>query len=68
MWVQIEGRDEDEEYPDSATYEILNGGVLKVISGSDIHLYSPTHWQEVLIDTRPAAERAGAADDDVRWQ
>ena len=29
--------------PDAATYEILTGGVLKVTSGNDIHLYSPGH-------------------------
>ena len=47
MWIQIEGHDEDDEYPDDATYEVLTGGVLKVTSGNDIHLYSPAHWQEV---------------------
>jgi hypothetical protein len=33
-------------------YEVLTGGVLKVSSGNDIHLYSPAYWQEVTIDTR----------------
>ena len=57
MRIQVQGHDEDDEYPDSASYEILTGGVLKVSSGNDIHLYSPAHWQEVMIDTRPADER-----------
>jgi len=53
MWIQIRDHDEDDEYSDAATYEILTGGVLEVTSGNDIHLYSPAHWQEVMIDTRP---------------
>ncbi len=71
MWVQIHGHDEDDGYPDTATYEILAGGVLKVVSGNDIHLYSPAHWQEVLIDTGPAAERDDEVqqlDEDLKWQ
>jgi len=71
MWVQIQGHDEDDEYPDNATYEILAGGVLKVTSGSEIHFYSPAHWQELLIDTRPAAERderVQEMDTDLKWQ
>ncbi|MDR3655524.1 MAG: hypothetical protein P4L48_07595 [Mycobacterium sp.] len=71
MWVQIHGHDEDDEYPETATYEILAGGVLKVTSGSDVHLYSPAHWQELLIDTRPATERDEGVqqpDDDLKWQ
>lgn len=71
MWVQIQGHDEDDEYPDSAGYEILAGGVLRISSGNDIRLYSPTHWQEVTIDMRPAAERERQAeqpDEDLRWQ
>ena len=71
MWVQIRGHDDDDEYPETAAYEILAGGVLKVTSGNDVHLYSPGHWQEVLIDTRPEAERdAGAQrlDEDIKWQ
>ncbi len=69
MWIQFCGRDEDAEYPDTATYEILTGGVLKVCSGNDIHLYSPAHWQEVLIDTRPADRRdEPAVDEDLKWQ
>ncbi|MGD1252628.1 hypothetical protein ACKUT9_00015 [Mycobacterium seoulense] len=71
MWIQICGQDEDDEYPHGATYEVLAGGVLKVASGKDIHLYSPAYWQEVTIDTGPAAEldeRAQQFDEDVRWQ
>jgi hypothetical protein len=71
MWVQIRGHDDDDEYPATATYEILAGGVLKVISGSEIRLYSPAHWQEVLIDSRPTSERderAQETDADLRWQ
>ncbi len=71
MWVQIQGHDDDDEYPDDATYEILSGGVLKVTSGCEIHIYSPAHWQEILIDTRPAVEREQQMqqlDEDLRWQ
>lgn len=41
---------------DDATYEIITGGVLKVISGNDIRLYSPAHWQELMLDTRAAVQ------------
>ena len=71
MWIQVQDQDEDQEYPDGTGYEILDGGVLKVISGNDIHLYSPAHWQEVIIDSRPAGERAEQAqqlDEDLKWQ
>jgi hypothetical protein len=71
MWIQIEDHDEDDEYPDDATYEILTGGVLKVSSGNDIYLYSPGYWQEVTIDTRPAAQRdeqTQQLDEDLKWQ
>jgi hypothetical protein len=71
MWIQVHGRDEDDEYSDTATYEVLTGGVLKVTSGADIRLYSPTHWQEVVIDTRSAVERekhAHEIDEDLKWQ
>jgi hypothetical protein len=71
MWIQIEDRDEDDEYPDDASYEVLAGGVLKVSSGTDIHLYSPAYWQEVTIDTRPVAQRdqqAQRLDEDLKWQ
>jgi hypothetical protein len=71
MWIQLEGHDEDDEYPDDATYEILAGGVLKVSSGNDICLYSPAHWQEVMIDTRPAPQRdkqVPQPDEDLKWQ
>ena len=71
MWIQLEGHDQDDEYPDDATYEVLTGGVLKVASGNDIHLYSPAYWQEVTIDTRPATqhdEQAQRLDEDLKWQ
>ncbi len=71
MWIQMDGHDDDDEYPDGATYEVLTGGVLKVSSGKDIHLYSPAYWQQVTIDTRPAGdrdERAQPLDEDLRWQ
>jgi len=71
MWIQIEGHDEGDEYPDDATYEVLTGGVLEVSSGNDIHLYSPAYWQEVTIDTRSAAQRDKQAqqfDEDLKWQ
>jgi len=71
MWIQIKGRDEDEDFPDGASYDVLGGGVLKVISGNDIHLYSPGCWQHVTVDTRPADERdelARPVNEDARWQ
>ena len=70
MWIQIRDRDDDAEFPDGASYEVLTGGVLKVLSGNDIHLYSPSYWQEVTIDTRPPDQRDEAQDldDDLRWQ
>lgn len=71
MWIQIQYHDEDDEFPDDATYEILTGGVLKVISGNDIHLYSPAYWQEATIDTRSANERdrqVQQLDEDLKWQ
>ncbi|WP_407685014.1 hypothetical protein [Mycobacterium sp. HUMS_1102779] len=69
LWVQIKGRDEDAEFPD-VDYEILNGGVLMISSGNDIRLYSPHHWQEVMIDTSPTAQRDEPAppNDDIKWQ
>jgi hypothetical protein len=71
MWIQINGRDEDVEFPDGVSYEVLAGGVLKISSGNDIRLYSPAHWQEVMIDTRAAVQRDKQAmplDDDIKWQ
>lgn len=71
MWTQIKGHDEDDEYSDDATCEILTGGVLKVMSSNDIHLYTPTRWQEVMIDTRAAVQRdtqAQQLDEDLKWQ
>ena len=71
MWIQIKDHDEDDEFSDDATYEVLSSGVLKVTSGKDIHLYSPAYWQEVTIDTRPADQRdkhAQPVDEDVKWQ
>lgn len=71
MWIQIKDHDEDHEFSDDASYDVLAGGVLKVISGKDIHLYSPAYWQEVTIDTRSAEQRdehAGQPDDDLTWQ
>ncbi|WP_244917428.1 hypothetical protein [Mycobacterium shimoidei] len=71
MWIQVQDRNEDDEYPDDAAYEILTGGVLKIVSGNDIHLYSPAYWQEVTIDTRSAEQRdrhAQQLDEDLRWQ
>jgi len=71
MWVQISGRDEDVEFSDDATYDVLTSGVLKVVSGKDIHFYSPGYWQEVTIDTRPADQRdeqLGPLDDEFKWQ
>lgn len=71
LWIQTTGRDEDEEFPDGATYDVLPGGVLQVLSGNDIHLYSPACWQRVTVDTRRADERdehARPVDEDVKWQ
>ncbi len=71
MWIQIKDHEEDDEYSDGAAYEIHPSGVLIVTSGTDIHLYSPAHWQEVTIDTRSADQRqkqGQAVDDDTKWQ
>jgi hypothetical protein len=71
MWIQINDQDEDDEYSDAAAYEILTGGVLKVTSGDDIHLYSPAYWQRVMVDTRPAVQRdrqVQQLNEDLKWQ
>jgi len=69
MWIQLDGRDEDEEFADGATYQVLPSGVLRVNSGKDIHLYSPSYWQEVTIDTRDADQRDQVQlDNDLKWQ
>lgn len=71
MWIQLQGHEEDEQFSDSATYELHPSGVLEVTSGSDVRLYSPAYWQAVTIDTRPADEREKSAkpvDDDLKWQ
>jgi hypothetical protein len=71
MWIQIKDRDEDDQFSDDATYDVLAGGVLMVSSGNDIHLYSPGYWQEVTIDTRSADQRekhVQRVDDDLKWQ
>ena len=71
MWIRVKGRDEDEEFSDNATYQVLASGVLRVNSGNDIHLYSPAYWQEVTIDTRSADQRDEEVqhlDEDLKWQ
>ena len=71
MWIQLSGQEEDEEFSDNATYQVLPSGVLRVNSGEDIHLYSPAYWQEVTIDTRAADQRdkyGHHMDADLSWQ
>jgi hypothetical protein len=71
MWIQIKDHDEDDQFSDDATYEVLASGVLRVTSGNDIRLYSPAYWQEVTIDTRSADQRekqVQQVDEDLRWQ
>ncbi|MGX9789325.1 hypothetical protein [Mycobacterium sp. MMS18-G62] len=71
MWIQLKDHDEDDESSDDATYQVLPGGVLRVNSGKDIHLYSPAYWQEVTIDTRASDQRdedARSLDGDLKWQ
>ncbi len=71
MWIQVSGQEEDEEFSDNATYQVLPSGVLRVNSGEDIHLYSPAYWQEVTIDTRSADQRDHRDHDmdaDLSWQ
>jgi hypothetical protein len=71
MWIQIQDHDEDDQFSDDATYEVLTSGVLKVASGTDIRLYSPGYWQEVTIDTRPSDQREKQdqkVDEDLKWQ
>ncbi|MDX1885985.1 hypothetical protein [Mycolicibacterium sp. 120270] len=71
LFIQLKGRDEDVAFRDGATYQVHGSGVLRVNSGSDIHLYSPSYWQEVIVDTRAgnaSDEDTGEADDDLCWQ
>lgn len=70
MWIQIQDHDEDHHFSDDATYEVLTSGVLKVVSGNDIRLYSPGYWQEVTIDTRSPDQREQdqRVDEDLKWQ
>ncbi len=71
MWIQVTGHDEDDEFSDDATYQVLTSGVLRVNSGKDIHLYSPAYWQEVTIDTRSLGQRdqnVQQLDGDLEWQ
>ncbi len=69
MWIQVSGQEADEEFSDNATYQVLPSGVLRVNSGDDIHLYSPSYWQEVTIDTRSADQREKhQLDADLSWQ
>lgn len=69
MWIQVSGQEVDEEFSDNATYQVLPSGVLRVNSGEDIHLYSPSYWQEVTIDTRSADQRDQTQlDADLSWQ
>jgi hypothetical protein len=71
MWIQIKDHDEDDQFSDDATYEVLTSGVLMITSGNDIRLYSPAYWQEVTIDTRSADQRETEVqqlDEDLKWQ
>ncbi len=70
LFIQLKDRDEDVEFRDGATYQVYDSGVLRVNSGSDIHLYSPAYWQEVIVDTRAQrkSEDAVEVDDDLNWQ
>ena len=71
MWIQLRDHDDDAEFSDEASYQVLPSGVLRVNSGNDIHLYSPGYWQEVTIDTRGADQRDGLVhqlDEDLKWQ
>ncbi|AFM15814.1 hypothetical protein Mycch_1004 [Mycolicibacterium chubuense NBB4] len=71
LWIQLRDRDTDEEFSDGATYEVLDSGVLKVVSGSDIHLYSPGFWEEVTVDTAAPERDSGPLsprERDARWQ
>ncbi len=71
LWIQVVGEDEDREFSDSASYQVLASGVLRINSGKDIHLFSPAYWQEATIDTRSADQREGQVDTyegDHEWQ
>ena len=71
MWIQFRGHEEDDEFSDNVTYQVLPSGVLRVNSGNDIHLYSPPDWQEVTLDTRSADQRDEhdqPLDADLSWQ
>ena len=70
-WIRIQDHDEDDQFSDDATYEVLTSGVLKVTSGTDIRPYSPGYWQEVTIDIRSADQREKQdqqVDEDLKWQ
>ena len=71
MWIQLKDHDDDISFPDGTTYQVHASGVLRVNSGKDIHLYSPSYWQEVTIDTQSANQRGQhyeELDDDLDWQ
>jgi len=71
MWIQVSDRDEDVEFSDDATYQVLASGALRVNCGNDIHLYSPAYWQQITVDTRSADQRDGHVqqlDEDLKWQ
>ena len=40
MWIQIQDHDEDVQFSNDVTYEVITSGVRKVVSGTDIRLYS----------------------------
>lgn len=71
LFIQLKGRHEHVAFRDGATYQLHDSGVLRVNSGSDIHLYSPSYWQEVIVDTRAqdaSDDDIREADDDLCWQ
>lgn len=70
MWVQVRGHDEDVEFSGAATYQLHGSGVLRIDAGNDIHLYSPSYWEEVVIDTRcpDQHELFQEVDTDLQWQ
>jgi len=68
IWVELGDDADKENFPDGAGYEVLMNGVLRITSGTDIHLYCPGFWRKVTVDTHGHPSPKIPFDDDVDWQ
>lgn len=70
LWIQIRDHDDDVHFQDGSSYEVLPSGVLRIFSGSDVHLYSPAYWQQVTVDMSDSTgpDSSADVDDELRWQ